>query len=93
MPCHHGNTRCLVGPGLDGSDEVLLSLTFLCFVENCAKTLVMFSITALIVVPALFGGYCIYKEHRGEDLFVSKKSWKRRVLKLKKEWFINILII
>ena len=28
----------------------------------------MLSITALIVVPALFGGYLIYKEHRGEDI-------------------------
>ena len=53
---------------------VLLSLIFLCFVENCAKTLVMLSITALIVVPALFGGYLIYKEHRGEVILEEEEE-------------------
>ena len=46
---------------------VVLSLAFLCFVENCARSLINISVTALIVVPAAFAAYCVYKHHGAID--------------------------
>ena len=42
---------------------MLMCLIFLCFVENCAKVLVNISVSALIIVPAAFGAYVVYKHH------------------------------